>query len=166
MAARALHWHRRGLIQRSRACWQQSRWSSKGKAREADALKPEKQEQSFRGRYCVEGALLPNADLEVPTDSASQSIDDRLSNRTETKMSSQRLQQEASVGPGMYAETPKDRTAGVAKTYQVCKSQDHLDAFQSVYRRLRRTGRDAEDKDVSDSMLKAMEYVKQSKGAK
>ena len=39
--------------------------------------------------------------------------------------------------------------------YQVCKSQDHLDAFQSVYRRLRRTGRDAEDKDVSDSMLKA-----------
>ncbi|CAL1141791.1 unnamed protein product [Cladocopium goreaui] len=88
MAARALHWHRRGLIQRSRACWQQSRWSSKGKAREADALKPEKQEQSFRGRYCVEGALLPNADLEVPTDSASQSIDDRLSNRTETKMSS------------------------------------------------------------------------------
>eukprot|EP00435_Cladocopium_sp_Y103_P004116 s3052_g1.t1 len=67
----------------------------------------------------------------------------------------QRLQQEASVGPGMYAETPKDRTAGVAKAYQVCKSQDHLDAFQSVYRRLRRTGRDAEDKDVSDSMLKA-----------
>ncbi|CAL1141789.1 unnamed protein product [Cladocopium goreaui] len=120
MAARALHWHRRGLIQRSRACWQQSRWSSKGKAREADALKPEKQEQSFRGRYCVEGALLPNADLEVPTDSASQSIDDRLSNRTETKMSSQRLQQEASVGPGMYAETPKDRTAGVAKTFCGC----------------------------------------------
>ena len=37
----------------------------------------------------------------------------------------------------------------------MCKSQDHLDAFQSVYRRLRRTGRDSEDKDVSDSMLKA-----------
>ena len=42
-----------------------------------------------------------------------------------------------------------------APRYQVCKSQDHLDAFQSVYRRLRRTGRDSEDKDVSDSMLKA-----------
>ena len=47
--------------------------------------------------------------------------------------------------------------------YQVHESQDHLDAFQSVYRRLRRTGRDSEDRDVSDSLLKAMDYARKKK---
>lgn len=50
--------------------------------------------------------------------------------------------------------------------YQVHESQDHLDAFQSVYRRLRRTGRDSDDRDVSDSLLKAMDYAKKKKDAK
>ncbi|CAK9032273.1 unnamed protein product [Durusdinium trenchii] len=105
-----------------------------------DGKDMKKAAQAFRGKYSVEGTLLPNADSEVPEDDAALSIDSRLGNRAQAKPSSKRLEQESSAGPGMYAKIPEDRTAEVAKKYHVYKSQDHLDAFQSVYRRLRRTG--------------------------
>eukprot|EP00913_Durusdinium_trenchii_P026435 g24801.t1 len=57
--------------------------------------------QAFRGKYSVEGTLLPNADSEVPEDDAALSIDSRLGNRAQAKPSSKRLEQESSAGPGM-----------------------------------------------------------------
>ena len=39
-----------------------------------------------------------------------------------------------------------------------------MDTFQDVFRRLRRKGRaDDDDRDVSDSILKAMEYARRRK---
>ncbi|CAE7348233.1 unnamed protein product [Symbiodinium natans] len=116
----------------------------------------------YRGKRSVEGDLLPIADAEAPEDDQASSIDSRLSNRMQLKTSSQRLGSTENVD-GMYADIPSDRVEDKAKQYQVHDSQDHLDAFQNVYRRLRRTGRDETDRDVSDSLWKAMEYAKKKK---
>ena len=43
---------------------------------------------AFRGKLSVEGALLPNADLEVPEDEAAEGIDERLRRRLRSKASS------------------------------------------------------------------------------
>ncbi|CAJ1334140.1 unnamed protein product [Effrenium voratum] len=125
------------------------RWASKGK----DDGTP------FRGKYSVEGVLLPNADQAAED---APGIDERLGNRLRPKASSQRLEQAAST-EGMYAKLPTDRSTDINKEYQVHESQDHLEAFQKVFRRLRRTGRGESDQDVSNSILKAMEYARKKK---
>ncbi|CAE7709556.1 unnamed protein product [Symbiodinium pilosum] len=119
----------------------------------------------YRGKCSVEGLVLPIADAEVPEDDQTSSIDSRLSNRLQPKASSQRLMGSTDAA-GMYVEIPSDRVEDKAKEYQVHENLDHLDAFQNVYRRLRRTGRDSGEKDVSDSLLKAMEYAKKKKDGK
>ncbi|CAE7942849.1 unnamed protein product [Symbiodinium sp. KB8] len=142
-------------------------WCRPGCARSAGSVRDEKDEAStsdatpYRGRCSVEGVILPIADTEAPEEDQASSIDSRLSNRLQLKKSSQQLG--STEGPGMYAEVPSDRVEDKAKLYHVHESQDHLDAFQNVFRRLRRTGRDETDKDVSDSMLKAMEYARKKK---
>ncbi|CAE7523569.1 unnamed protein product, partial [Symbiodinium sp. CCMP2456] len=142
-------------------------WCRPGCARSAGSGRDEKDEAStsdatpYRGRCSVEGVILPIADTEAPEDDQASSIDSRLSNRSQLKASSQQLG--STEGPGMYAEIPSDRVEDNARLYHVHESQDHLDTFQNVFRRLRRTGRDETDKDVSDSMLKAMEYARKKK---
>mmetsp|Transcript_88530 Transcript_88530/g.274081 ORF Transcript_88530/g.274081 Transcript_88530/m.274081 type:complete len:202 (-) Transcript_88530:24-629(-) len=121
----------------------------------------------FRGRYVVEGTLLPMEETDPGAAESHGSIEDRLQHRLQAKDSSTRLSTEAGGHEGMFRAAPADLApAHRSEEYRVTDGNEHLEAFQSVFRRLRRTGRNPEDdRDVSDSMLKVLEYVQRKKSA-
>eukprot|EP00930_Biecheleria_cincta_P031079 TRINITY_DN21563_c0_g1_i1.p1 TRINITY_DN21563_c0_g1~~TRINITY_DN21563_c0_g1_i1.p1 ORF type:complete len:190 (+),score=51.00 TRINITY_DN21563_c0_g1_i1:107-676(+) len=117
----------------------------------------------FQGKYSIEGVLLPIEDLEAPEESSISSIESRLQDRLRQKSTSSKLMEKEDKG-GMFRAVPADaKEAPAWKEFQVKGEIDHLDEFQNVMRRLRRTGRDHDERDLSDSMLKAMEYTKKNK---
>eukprot|EP00933_Yihiella_yeosuensis_P081758 TRINITY_DN95447_c0_g1_i1.p1 TRINITY_DN95447_c0_g1~~TRINITY_DN95447_c0_g1_i1.p1 ORF type:complete len:194 (-),score=40.78 TRINITY_DN95447_c0_g1_i1:112-693(-) len=126
-----------------------------------------KQAAPYQGKHSIEGVLLPILDAEAVEDGESQAtIEDRLQHRLKAKISSSSLSATASSADGasMFGHQPSDCAAPKrTAAYQVEGSTEHLDEMQTVLRKLRRTGRDETDKDVSDSMLKVMEYLKQKK---
>merc|ERR1712110_602592 len=109
----------------------------------------------FQGTYVVEGAVLPIADSEADAAGfgASSSIEERLRRRRQKNSNSTSLAEDGTF----FGDAPADRTSDDSASYQpTAIGGEHLDEFQSVYRKLRRTGRNEDDRDVSDSMKKAM----------
>lgn len=95
------------------------------------------------------------------------SIEERLHSRLRDKESSAKLSAEAGGQEGMFRAAPTDLAEPHASVeYMVTDSKEHLETFQSVFRKLRSRGRDSEGhRDASDSMLKVMRYVQRKKSA-
>merc|ERR1719401_2116874 len=88
----------------------------------------------------------------------SRSIDARLQQRLAAKSSSAKLMQEADP-QGMFRDQPADCTKDQTAEYHVAQSQEFLEQFQDIFKRIRQTGRQpSQERDVSDSILKAMHY--------
>mmetsp|Transcript_53880 Transcript_53880/g.125923 ORF Transcript_53880/g.125923 Transcript_53880/m.125923 type:complete len:173 (+) Transcript_53880:50-568(+) len=114
--------------------------------------------RKYQGAFVVEGEKLPIAEENQSVAEAAgstSSIEERLQNRLIGKQSSARL--EADKDETMFCEA-QDRTEDKGAAYRNTPVQDHMDAFQTVYRRLRQTNRDANSKDVSNAIKKVMEY--------
>ncbi|CAE8707423.1 unnamed protein product, partial [Polarella glacialis] len=126
----------------------------------------------YRGKLSFEGTLLPMLDSHAQLDENGERIEDRLQCRLKEKASSAQLMAKAgsSLGPtgSMFGARPKDLAEEhESAKYQVTASQDHLEQIQNVIARMRRTGRDAsDDRDVSDSMMKVMNYQKKHRTKK
>eukprot|EP00931_Biecheleriopsis_adriatica_P050406 TRINITY_DN29180_c0_g1_i1.p1 TRINITY_DN29180_c0_g1~~TRINITY_DN29180_c0_g1_i1.p1 ORF type:complete len:194 (+),score=51.60 TRINITY_DN29180_c0_g1_i1:59-640(+) len=117
----------------------------------------------FQGKLSIEGVLLPMDDAAALADDKASSIEARLQDRLKQKESSSALLTKTDEA-GMFGSKPSDiAEQHASEAYRVEGSVDHLDTFQDVFRRLRRTGRDFDDRDVSDSMLKVMDYMKKKK---
>lgn len=138
--------------------FERSSSASSSTARRADAAAP------FKSKLAVEGELLPIADAALENDA--EAIEARLQQRLLQKASSAALGAQASDEGGMFRILPTDRTVDETVAFQVRPSQEFLDNFQNVFRRLRRNGRRGDDeRDVSDSMLKTLLYMKKRKAA-
>lgn len=174
LARRGLPRFRAELLRACGAC-ESSRhfaswWGSSSSSSSRPPSKPDEPEtgagpkpKPFQGQLSFEGVLLPIEDLEAPEESDISSIESRLQDRLRQKSTSSKLMQKEDRA-GMFAAIPSDvKAAPVWKEYQVKGEIDHMDEFQDVMKRLRRSGRDHDDRDLSDSMLKAMEYAKKKK---
>merc|ERR1712129_292300 len=122
----------------------------------------------FEGRCVVEGVVLPMADAKVEEalrTAESDSIEGRLQRRLRDKTSSAQLMSQAGDPAGMFVASPRDLAAKhPSHVHRVAESTEHLNEFQSTLKRLRQTGRDhSDERDVSDSMVKALQYMERRK---
>eukprot|EP00928_Gymnodinium_smaydae_P044440 TRINITY_DN29644_c0_g1_i2.p2 TRINITY_DN29644_c0_g1~~TRINITY_DN29644_c0_g1_i2.p2 ORF type:complete len:195 (+),score=50.18 TRINITY_DN29644_c0_g1_i2:3-587(+) len=121
----------------------------------------------FHGRYVIEGQVLPIAEADgVVAEREADEIESRLSRRTRAKASSSGLTSAdaAAASAGMFVEASDRAAEHASKAYQVEGGNwDYLDGLPDVLKRLRKTNRDFDDRDVSDSLKHAMEYVRRRK---
>uniref|UniRef100_A0A7S1AXI9 Uncharacterized protein n=1 Tax=Noctiluca scintillans TaxID=2966 RepID=A0A7S1AXI9_NOCSC len=118
----------------------------------------------FRGKYTIEGQVLPIAD--TSSNVGVDSIEARLGRRMSANRASESL--EASMDTArMFVAQPTDRVTDVNACHQPIEAHlDHTENFQKVFRRLRRTGRNDDQREASDSLKKVMEYLEKKKASR
>merc|ERR1719498_1944342 len=93
---------------------------------------------------------------------ADDEAESRLQKRLQRKTSSLDLGAQEDAA-GMFGKEKADLAApGAGEKYQVTDSKQHLEAFQSVFQKMR-SRKTSDERDVSDSMKKVMEYVMKKK---
>lgn len=108
--------------------------------------------------------VLPIAD--TSSNVGLNSIEARLERRMSANSASESL--EASMDTArMFVAQPTDCVTDVNAFHQPIEAHlDHTENFQKVFRRLRQTGRNDDQRDASDSMKKVMQYLEKKKTSK
>eukprot|EP00929_Paragymnodinium_shiwhaense_P114038 TRINITY_DN82349_c0_g1_i1.p1 TRINITY_DN82349_c0_g1~~TRINITY_DN82349_c0_g1_i1.p1 ORF type:complete len:223 (+),score=38.75 TRINITY_DN82349_c0_g1_i1:76-744(+) len=173
--------------------WRSCASSSSSAPSSSSQPSDEKKAAPHKGHYVVEGVKLPMADEAAQGFLAGEADDAeaRLATRLRLKKSSQalmgqrehddtaapvaedKIESQLEAPRGMFAKQANDKVEDAHAAFRVgtgVGNTEHLNTFQDVYAKLRRTGRDGlndplMDRDVSDSLKYAMEYTRKKKAS-